>query len=164
MKKLIICIVLCLCAGLFSLSALDGDEFNGHVDFMVTLEDLCNFVESQPEDVIRTVIVQDRIFLIVGTVTTRQVISADEADYVGELEIITGQWQGLEDVKIFRGVTRFSGPQFAGMIPARRSRTADPREIPVNVSVLQAVKLIGIRDFQGKPVPVFEGINIRILN
>ena len=163
MKKLAGFLTFLLCLSLFQLAALNGDEFNSSVDFPVTLEDLCNFVESQPEEVIQAVIAQDRIFLIIGVVDARKIVPTEGDEFLGEIEAITGQWQGLEEVKMFRCITQYRGDQFARMIPARRSRTADPNEIPLNVTVLQAVKLIGTRDYMGQRIPLLEGLNIRII-
>jgi len=163
MKKLIFSLCILVLSGVLSLAALDGDSFNAAVDFPVTLEDLCNFVESQPAEVIQSVAGQDRIFLIMGVVDARTIVPTENDEFLGEIEIVTGQWQGLEEVKMFRAVTRFQGQQFAGMIPARRSRNANPNEIPLNVTVLEAVKLVGTREYSGTVIPVLEGLNIRII-
>ncbi len=139
-------------------------DFHTMVDFNVTLDALCDFVETQDSDVIESVIEQNRIFIITGSIAARQVINPDAETFLGEFDLVSGQWFGVEEVKMYKGILQFTGPRFSAMIPARRSRRANPDEVPLNSFVLVPVRLVGFRENDGITVPVLEGLSLRIIN
>ena len=162
MKKLILSIFLIICC-LIPVTGQTAVEFLTMVDFYAQLEHLCEFVENQPDEIVAQVIQQQRVFLITGPIAAREIIVPEAENFVGEFEIVSGQWIGLEDVKMYRGFVQFYGPQFSNLIPAAGSRRSSPEEIPLNANVLIPVLLAGVREYEGVRVPVFEGIEIRIL-
>ncbi|MBI9103557.1 MAG: hypothetical protein JEY99_14180 [Spirochaetales bacterium] len=162
MKKHIVCILLLTLILLPVIGQSDVD-FHNLVDYNAKLEDLCGFVASQPSEVVDSVVQQNRIFLVTGSISSRLVLDADQETYAGEFEIVSGQWIGLEDVQMYRAVIQFHGPQYSQMIPARRSRNANPNEVPLNSFVMVPVLLTGVREYEGVIIPVLEGIGMRII-
>lgn len=158
MKKLFAWIFLVMI--LFPVSAEDHEDFSGVVDFTVTLKILNSpsFQELEPQS--------DQYFILTGAITERRVVNSDPDDpeaFVGEIEIVDGEWFGLENVVMYRCIIRLSGSEFKDMIPARRTRRPKPEEIPLNTQVLIIGKLIGYLEEGSVKIPIIEGIKLRIL-
>ena len=77
-----------------------------------------------------------RLVLFTGTIASRRVINGNEADFIGELELIDGEWHGTRSVSMYKSYLRLEGPRYFGTIPERRSRLPDPREIDTNTRYL----------------------------
>jgi hypothetical protein len=147
-----------------SLGALDGRAFLAGVDFETNLSRLCT--QAQGTEAEREqLLAQDMIYLLLGTVVDRSYLSAEGGEFSGELIITDGEWEGQEEVRVFRAAIVFTGPRFDGLVPppGRRARTAAARNIPLNTQVLAAARLRGFRDYQGTFIPVLEGIELRLI-
>lgn len=157
--------LLILAAGLGGppLFAMDAGAFLNGVAFETTLSQLCDLVRTGTEEDLRELIREDRIYLLVGTIYSRINQTGTGEVFSGELEIMDGEWLGVEDVQVFWAAVKFTGQRFDGMIPLRRSRNVNPREVTLNSRVLLAAKLTGYRDHSGMRIPVMEGIEIRTI-
>ncbi len=160
MIKRIFCsslVILLFCGLLF---ADEIDDFNKVVDFSVTLKTLNKTVSENKDDLLTG----SEFIIITGSVATRQVIEKDKENFLGEIEIVQGEWIGVESVKMYKCIVQFSGSQYYSMIPARRSRKINKAEIILNSNVMIAGKFIGVREVDNLKIPVIDGYYIRTLN
>ena len=135
------------------------EDFNGVIDFTTTLGDLDQIASQGDPNALPT-----RFIIIDGAVASRIVINSDAANFVGELQIVSGEWIGVETVVRYECILVLEGPDFASAIPARRSRRANPKEIGLNTRILAVAKAIGLHEREdGTRIPVLQAYYIRKL-
>ena len=145
----------------FSLSAQMTTDLETQIDFDLSLKDIVLMVESGNSNDID----MNRYILLDGVVSGREVLFADEENFVGMLEISYGEWEGLENISMYKCFIQVQGLEFAGMIPVRRSRTPNPAEIELNTHILVLGRYLGYsEDEAGGKYPVIEGIKVRRIN
>ena len=133
-------------------------EFNKIVDFSVTFEDLYRYYTLKQG----SLVTEGKILIIDGSIASRTVIEKDEAGFTAELEVVNGEWVGLEDVEIYKCFVILRGPDFFSRIPVKRSRNKLPNEIEVNSHVLIVGRILGTRaDREGNTIPVMEAAFVR---
>jgi len=153
--------ILFLLAVLFSLSAQVNTDLVSQMDFNLSLKDIVLLVESGNGNSID----MDKFIILDGVVSGREVLYADEENFMGMFEISYGEWEGLEDVAIYKCFIQVQGLEFASLIPVRRSRTPNPAEISLNTSILVLGRYLGYsEDESGQKYPVIEGIKVRKIN
>ena len=151
-KKLTVVLLLSIPVVIFGQTI---DDFNSVVDFASTLSELDQAAMGGGT-------LPSRFVIIEGAVAARQVINGEADQYLGELELITGEWVGVEKVVRYECILQLVGPEFASAIPARRSRTANPAEISLNTRVLAVAKAVSIRQLDdGTTIPVLRAYFIR---
>ncbi len=107
---------------------------------------------------------QEAIFALDGVVSAREILQPSEAGFIGLLELTIGEWQGLESVTAYRCYIQLEGERFSALIPEGRQRNPDPREIPLNASVIAFGRYIGYsEDADGARYPVLLGEAVRVL-
>lgn len=135
------------------------EDFNGVVDFNTSLGDLDQIAMRGDPDALPS-----RFVIIDGAVASRIIVNADAANFVGELQIVSGEWKGVETVVRYECILVLAGPEYASAIPARRSRRANPNEIELNTRILAVAKAIGLHQREdGTFVPVLQAYFIRKL-
>ena len=107
-------------AGAVMLPALSRGDFDRVVDFSVTLKTLAAVAEGKAP------LPTGKMLLLSGTVSDVNILNKDERAFKVRIELITGEWIGLEDVKAYACYVEFSGPEFFKVFPARPPRTASP--------------------------------------
>jgi hypothetical protein len=153
--------ILMFLVNLLNVSAQITTDLETQINFDLSLKDIALMVESGKSNEID----MDRYIILDGVVSSREVLYADEENFIGMLEISYGEWQGLEKVVLYKGFVQLQGLDFAAMIPVRRSRTPDPLEIALNTRILVLGKYLGYNeDEEGKKYPVIEGFQIRKIN
>ncbi len=146
---------------LLNVSAQITTDLETLINFDLSLKDIVIMVESGKSNEID----MNQYIILEGVVSSREVLYADEENFVGMLEISYGEWQGLENVVLYQGFVQLQGLEFAAMIPVRRSRTPDPSEVSLNTRILVLGKYLGYsEDEEGKKYPVIEGFQIRKIN
>ncbi len=146
---------------IFTISAQETLILDTQINFDLTLKDIVNMVESGNSNDID----MNQYLILDGVVSSREVLFADEENFIGMLEISYGEWEGLENVAIYQGFIQLQGLEYASMIPLRRSRRANPDEIVLNTRILVIGRYLGYsEDEDGKKYPVIEGIKIRKIN
>ncbi len=134
------------------------EEFDEIFDFSLTLRDL---TEISGIDALSEAD-SGKFIIISGSVASRAIISSDEQNFIGEIVLVDGTWVGVENVIKYQCIVRFTGLEFSSMIPARRSRRANPDEVVLNSSVLIIGKLAELRTLDnGLIIPVVEGFHLR---
>lgn len=89
------------------------------------------------------------------------VFSPDPADYYAEVEVVTGQWIGLEDVRLDRAIVFIADPALAGRVAERAPRDPDPDLILRNSKILVAGRLYQVfEDTDGNAIPAFEAYQL----
>lgn len=145
---------------LFSVSGQTREEWVSLVDFDVTLERLSEAVSSsEPMS-----IPEDKLFILQGSVSSRQVLNPDQQEYQAELKLVTGRWIDLDEVKMYSALIILSGPEFFNYVPARRSRNPHPDEVALNSDVMVVARLAGVLERDGEFLPVLEGFQLRVLD
>lgn len=136
------------------------DDFDRIVDFGIALKEL--HVAASAGTITTT---PDSFFIIDGAVASRRVVQSDRESFLGELELVNGEWVGVEEVLLYRCIVQLVGPEFFEAIPARRSRRANPAEIALNTRLLIVGKLTELRILEnGQAIPVLQAYYIRTLN
>jgi hypothetical protein len=151
-RKLLVVLMLSIPVLIFGQTV---EDFRAVVDFTTTLGDLDRAAENGDP-------LPNRFVIIEGAVASRKVVNAETENYLGELELVSGEWLGVERVVRYQCVLRLVGPEFASAIPARRSRRANPNEIPLNTRILAVAKAEGVRKLEnGAAVPILRVYYIR---
>ncbi len=156
MKKIIV--ILILLTAVITLSAETNTRQTEIINFDVTLKTLSALISEGKADTIDP----QQLLILEGTVSAREVLNPDKENFSGILELSTGEWEGVENVAIYRCYVQLDGSEFAAMIPVRRSRKPNPLEISLNSRVLILGKYIGYsQDENGNKYPVIQGIKVR---
>jgi hypothetical protein len=140
------------------LPALSRADFDRVVDFSVTLERLAAVAAGkEPLPV-------GRMFLLSGTVSDVTIINREEAAFKVRIEVITGEWIGLEDVKSYACYIDFSGPEYFKIFPAKAPRTADPDVVTLNTRILVVGAPVNITTTPlGEKRVLLQGAHIRTI-
>jgi hypothetical protein len=147
---------LLLCASL--LPALSTADFDRVVDFSVTLKSLASASEG------KSALPTGRMVVLSGTVSDVNVLSKEEAGFRVRIEVITGEWIGMEDVKSYSCLVDFSGAEFFKVFPARTPPQGTPDVVTKNSRVVLVGRPI---DFAKTPAGerrvLVEGAYIRVI-
>lgn len=128
------------------------EEFNDVVDFDITIRELATAAAAEDREAL-----PDRLVIIDGSVASRLVIDGNRDTYMGQIELVGGEWIGVEDVVTYRCFLLLEGPRFANAIPARRTRTPHPDEIPLNTRIMVVGEYLGLFDMN-------DGTTVAVLN
>lgn len=146
---------------LLSLSAQVTTNSEIQINFDLSLKDIVLMVESGRSSEID----MNQYIVLEGVISSREVLFADEENFVGMLELSYGEWDGLENVNMYQCFVQLTGLEFAVMIPARRSRNPNPAELSLNTRILVLGQYLGYREDEGgNKYPVIEGYKIRKIN
>jgi|GEM_PF-1038484 len=155
MKKCILFFFLIVITVL-TVSGESKKDFDSIVDFSLTFKDLFEEVNRGKS------IDSDRYIVIDGSITARIVLNKEEENFSAELEVVNGNWKGLEEVEIYKCIVVLKGTDFFKRIPVKRSRKKLPNEIELNSRVLIVGKIVSVRkDDDGILIPVLEAIYVR---
>jgi len=128
---------LLLLAGAY-LPALSRADLERIIDFSVTLKSLATAAEqgsSLPEG---------KTVLLSGTVSDVNILSKDEAGFKVRIELITGEWIGLDDVKAYTCYVEFTGGEYFRLFPARPPKEANRQLITLNSRVIVLGRVVGL--------------------
>jgi hypothetical protein len=150
------CVLLLVCSSF--LPALSRADLERVLDFSVTLKTLAAAADG------RAPLPTGKMLLLSGTVSDLTVLNKDEATFAVRIELITGEWVGLEDVKSYACYVVFTGPEFFKVFPARPPRTPTPGVVLLDsrVMVIGSAQGVTTTPMGEKRVRV-EGISIRVI-
>src|SRR6056297_3150890 len=135
-------------------------QFEELVAFDLTLDRLAAQVEAGDTGAIP----KDRYLMINGIVSSRQLVNEDEQEYLGILELSSGEWVDGEELQLYRCYAQLRGPQFFGTVPKPRSRETSANEIPLHSQVLLIGRYLGYgQDQQGNRFPVLQAVEVRVI-
>lgn len=161
MKRLL-CAILLLVASV-ALFGADKDDFDGVVDFQATLESLARQAARQPEALVQN----EAVLILDGVVSAVSVLNSEPESFRAEIDLVTGEWVGLERIVMYKAVVQVAGPDFAPRIPTRRSRGRAPGGvIERNQRVVVVGTITGVADDPqtGRTIPVLEAFYVRNLD
>jgi hypothetical protein len=150
-------LLFCSAPALFS---IDPGDFDAVSDFSVTVKTLSQLDEATAS----AYGLMDRFLLLDGTVTNILILDPSEENFLAQVELVSGEWIGLEDVRSYSCWVLFSGPRFASKFPARVPRNRPPGIITANDHILiVAIALQTVEISEGEMAWVLEGIHARPL-
>jgi hypothetical protein len=159
MKRAIGVVVLLLIFIPFAFS-IDIGDFDAVADFSVTIKTLNQLDEATA----REYGLMHRFLLLDGTVTNIMVLDATPENYLVQLELVSGEWIGLDDVRSYSCWVLFSGPKFAEVFPTRVPRNPPPGVVKANDPILiVALPLQTVEIAPGEMAWVLEGVHVRLL-
>lgn len=148
---------------LFIVSAsycLESPDFDAVVDFSVTIKTLSGLDETAA----KAYGLMDRFLLLDGTVTNLLVLDPKKDSYTVQLELVSGEWIGLEEVRSYSCWVLFSGPQFAAVFPRRVPRKPPPGIVANNSHILVVARALQkVEVAEGQSAWVLEGVHVRRL-
>jgi hypothetical protein len=77
-----------------------------------------------------------KMVLLTGTVSDVSILDKERETFKVRIEVITGEWIGLEDVKSYACYVEFSGPEYFTVFPAKAPRDAAEGVISLNSRVV----------------------------
>lgn len=138
--------------------AAGPDDFEAVIDFDMSLPRLYQLVQDGAYDLIDS----DRYMILQGSVASTTVLDPNEESYLSLLEIVGGEWIGLESISVYRIYVLLVGPKFAARVPNRIPRDPGPEVILINSSVMVVGQFIDVLDEEdGSITPVVQAIEIR---
>jgi hypothetical protein len=120
------------------LPALSRADLDRVIDFSVTLKGLSTAADSGAP------IPKGKTVLLTGTVSDVNIISKEQAGFKVRIELITGEWIGLDEVKSYYCYVEFAGAEYFKMFPARPPRTANRDLVALNSRVLVAGRIVEV--------------------
>jgi len=140
--------------------SVDAGDFDAVADFSVTIKTLSRLDEASAS----AYGLMNRFLLLDGTVTNILVLDANKESYLVQVELVSGEWIGLDEVRSYSCWVLFSGPRFADVFPARVPRNPPPGVISSNDAILIVAKpLQTVEIAGGETAWVLEGIYARPL-
>jgi hypothetical protein len=140
--------------------SIDAGDFDAVADFSVTIKTLSRLDEASAS----AYGLMNRFLLLDGTVTNILVLDNNEESYLVQVELVSGEWIGLDEVRSYSCWVLFSGPRFANVFPARVPRNPPPGVISSNDAILIVAKpLQTVEIAEGETAWVLEGIYARSL-
>jgi len=161
MKRLLWAILLLVAS--VALFGADREDFDGIVDFQATLESLARQAARQPDALIQN----EDVLILDGVVSSVSVLNSEPESFRAEIELVTGEWVGLERIVMYKAVVQVSGPDFAPRIPTRRSRSRPPGgviERNQRVVVVGTVSDVTNDSQTGRTIPVIDAFYVRNLD
>ena len=156
-----------LAAVLLSIASLAGaqtvEELLSLLDFQATLEGLHEYLNPSDDDDAAQPDFQ-KFLLLDGTVAAISVLDSNPDSYYVVIELVKGEWEGLEEVKNYKAVVQFQGPRFVDVFPRRVPANPPAQMIPPNSRVLvlaEAVDVILDPADDSREVFFLNGLDIR---
>jgi hypothetical protein len=158
MKKAAVLILFIL--GLSSASAQSIQDFRDVADFSVTLENLEAFaLETLHGDA-----EADKFIILNGAVASITPIDPSEESFVAVIELVGGDWVGLERVEIYKCFLQVEGPDFFTRLPRRAPSNPGPEIIQINQEVMVLGKVIDLLPLdQENVVPLVYAYSVRAI-
>jgi len=147
-----------LVVGAAVLPALSRADLERVIDFSVTLKSLSTAADNGLP------VPAGRNVLLSGTVSDVNILNKDPAAFKVRIELITGEWIGLEDVKSYYCYVEFTGPEYVKVFPARPPREVNRDLVTLNsrVLVVGRVMKVGTTPLGAKRVLV-DGAYVRTI-
>jgi hypothetical protein len=140
--------------------ATPPEEFNAAVDFSTSIETLYRSMQEDPQATIDST----KSVILDGVVASVTVVDPSEQSFQAFVELVSGEWEGLEDVELYRTYVRV-GPDFYNRISTRQNRRPSGEVIEQNSRVLVAGNIVGYLPDQTSSalIPAVDGFHIRDL-
>ena len=137
-----------------SLQAYSKSDFDKIVEFSTSLKNLeqSAFLEN------------GKLLLLNGTVSNLQFLDKERESFKVMVEIVTGEWIGLEEVKSYNCYILFEGKEFFSVFPSRKPKNPSPEMIFLNERIILLAKgLPSTREKRQQGIWILSGLHIRHL-
>ena len=121
-----------------ALPAVSKGDFDRVVDFSVTLKSLAAAADG------KAALPTSRILMLSGTVSGITIVNKDQPTFQARIELITGEWLGLDDVKAYACYVDFTGADFFPVFPVRPPAQPGPGVIVQSARVLVVARAVSI--------------------
>lgn len=159
MKKLFIILIIFTVCNMQTFS-LNQSDFDGKVDFSITLKALNDLIEKGDTNGVPT----QKFIIISGTISNIAILDETGDGYLVEVELTGGEWIDVEEVKSYKVIIRFSGPEFQKYFNKQRGIQAPKEKIDANSSVLIVAKVLTTTTTRGeKTIWLLKGFYVRKL-
>ncbi len=143
-----------------ALFSVDKADFDNIIDFSVTIKTLNQMAvgEGSPASSIDL----NKLFLLNGTASSITIINSKENEFQVLVDLVSGEWLGLEDVKSYHSLILFEGPEFYRIFPKRKPKQPVPGLITPNdriMVVARAIRLVTTET--GKKSWLLKGFYVR---
>ena len=140
---------------------MSAQEFDSRLGFHSTLESLNDLIQEQQS--IESV--ANKIVIFPATVRSVIVRDPDPQNFYAELELVTGEWERIDSVSLYRGYLILIGSYFADTVTERPPRNPDPNLVYEGKRILVAGQVAQIGpDDAGNPVPIIVAYDVRVLD
>ncbi|MFW6215775.1 MAG: hypothetical protein ACOC45_07495, partial [Alkalispirochaetaceae bacterium] len=137
-----------------AVSSQSIEEFYDVVAYDATLKGLVEAIEEQGLEGVDT----ERVHLLDGLVSEVTVLDPNPETFLAEVVLVTGEWQGLEEIEMYQAFVYLEGPEFAERVPERAPRDPAPGIILPNQRLLVAAQVVDIYyDEQDRGFPIVSG-------
>jgi hypothetical protein len=156
MVPVAVALLTCIAASGYS---LDREEVDAVVEVEETVKSLARAAErgELPDG-------DNRAYLLDGIVAGIEVLESSEEAFRARIELVRGEWQGLEEVVLYKVYVDVSGAEFAARIPTGRSNEGPEDAILTDEPALVVGPLTDVTsDAEGTPIPVVDAFYIRNL-
>ena len=143
---------------LFSAASLWAQDGDPAVDLSITINSLYEAGQSG-----RNVPEAGTPVILNGTVIDRAVTNNDGEPYSAELVMASGRWIDTSEITVSKCIILLNGPEYSEMVPARRSRTVNPKEIELNSELLVYGFFLGYADTAEGILAVIQAGGVRKL-
>jgi hypothetical protein len=117
--------------------AFDRSDFDRIVDFSMTLKGLDQGSGGSRADLVQ----QGKLLILNGTVSNIRILSPEPEGFQVQLELVLGEWIGLEEVRSYRCSVLFQGPEYAPLFPRKKSGVSGAA-IETNTRVLVVARAL----------------------
>jgi hypothetical protein len=135
-------------------SAQTRAAFDGIVDFSVTMKTVAAAAAGE------ATLPANRLVLLEGTFTEIVVLDDRPGHWTVRIELMAGEWIGVDEVRGYRCWVTFSGSAWADVFPADVPETPAPAYIPLHSLVL-AGSPAPVTTPEGERVMSLKGLAIR---
>lgn len=139
-------------------SAIGRGDFDRVVDYSVTLKTIAAAASGA------ATLPQNKYFVLDGTVAELTILDKEQASFSVRVQLLSGEWIGMEEVKSYGCYVTFSGPEFFNVFPARAPKNPDSTTVLVNSRVLVVARPLEMTTTpQGEKLLSLEGLYVRVL-
>jgi hypothetical protein len=129
-------------------------DLNAAVDLETTIRSLAEGVESGDYEA------PPKYFVLNGTLDS--VFETDEASSMVVIEMVTGEWIGLDEVRSYHCLIRFEGEQYVRAFPANVPRDAGPEIFARNSRLMVVAAPVAVVELtDGRLLWLLDGVYLR---
>ncbi len=140
--------------------AAQANAFDRVADFGITIKTLTRIGPREAS----AYQLDQRYLILNGTVAGLTFVSAERDTFAVEVELVSGEWIGLEEVRSYRCLVRFEGPEFYATFPRRAPRNPAGPIVTMDDRVLVVARAVSVEQTEsGEYLWVLRGVHVRLL-
>lgn len=155
MKRVILpVLVLLLAAGAFA----QTPEIESVIDFSMSTRELVEIIRDQQYERIDPT----KAYILSGSVASTLVLDPNPETYLALIELVDGEWIGLDSIEVYRMYVVLEGSQFSNRVLDRVPRDPGPEVILTNSELLMIAQFRGEAEWEdGSFIPMVTALAIR---